>query len=130
MIINLTQHPIKFFKDGDTVYNQALRKNVLKNANIKPVKIIPSYGMVSVRTDTKIVDYIDGVPVFEKVPIHIDPLPEIKTNEEIIYIVSGAYAKEYVKRNIRTKKKLYVIADQVYMPDGRTIIGSKGIIKF
>lgn len=122
-IINLTPHDIKIISNG--VFNADLRKFTTDDPAI--ALSIPSSGVVSATLTTVEIDPINGVPVFDKKITGVDDLPV--GDSDTIYVVSALYASAYRKINGHADK-LYTIADPVYSPDGRTILGSRGICPF
>lgn len=125
-IFNLTAHPISIISEADCHSNPAIRK-LVADADVKPAMIIPSYGMTSAKTETHEAEPIEGIPVFEKKITGIDPLPE--ESPENIYIVSAMYVSAYRALYPNSKIPLYTVADLVYTDDGRTILGSRGIMR-
>ncbi len=124
-IFNLTAHPISIIAEEDCHSNPAIRK-LVADANVKPIMVIPSYGMASAKNETHEGNPIEGIPVFEKKITGIDPLPE--ESPENIYIVSAMYVAAYRALYPNKKIPLYTVADPVYTEDGRTILGSRGIM--
>lgn len=126
-IFNLTAHPINIIAEADCRSNPAIRKLVAA-ADVKPVTTIPSYGMASAHHATKLVRTIDGIPIYEKTVNTIDELPE-SDDPDTIYIVSALYVSAYKSMYPDSTVGLYTVADPVYTEDGRTILGSRGIMK-
>ena len=124
-VYNLTAHPISIIAEADCHSSPAIRK-LVADANVKPVMVIPSYGMVSAKTETHEAEPIEGIPVFEKKITGIDPLPE--ESPDNIYIVSAMYVSAYRALYPNSNIPLYTVADLVYTEDGRTILGSRGIM--
>ena len=122
-IVNLTPHDIKIISNG--VFNADLRKFTTDTPEV--TISIPSSGVVSATLTTVEIDPINGVPVFDKKITGVDPLPD--GDDDAIYVVSALYASAYRKIH-GNSDRLYTIADPVYSPDGRTILGSRGICPF
>jgi len=76
-IINLTVKPIKVFKDG-------------KYVKTIPTSVDKENVPYSVRDEIKIYE-VDGIPVYESVPLEIINLPEPK--EDCLYVTTLAVAK-------------------------------------
>jgi len=120
-IYNATPHPINIINNA--VYRADIRKYVVPE-EIQPniVATIPSDGILSAIIETTEKEPINGIPVYCKSINGCDPLPEGYD----IYIVSALYASAARACN-RNTSKLYTIAEPVYSPDGKTILGSRGI---
>lgn len=127
-IMNLTPHPLTIIAEEDCVLNRVIRKWVVNKDNVTPIAQVPSYGVVSARTDTKHMDPINGIPVMKKDITSVDPLP--KTDDpDTVFVVSVLYANAYKRLYPKSAVNLYTIADPVYTADGRTVLGSRGICK-
>lgn len=119
-IFNGTPHPINIV-DGST-FDPSIRKYVVVGDKATVVASIPSNGVLSAVIETVEREPINGIPVYGKKIIGIDPLPEGYD----IYIVSALYASAMRQLGGDTSK-LYTVADPVYSEDGRTILGCRGI---
>ena len=120
-IFNGTPHPINVVKNG--VSNPEIRKMIVP-ADVEPEIIIsiPSDGMLSAKIETIEVDAMDGIPVFGKKVTACDPLPE---GYDVV-IVSALFVTAARSVGMETSR-LFTVADPVYSPDGRTILGCRGI---
>jgi hypothetical protein len=118
-IFNGTPHPINIVNAA--LYDKNIRKYIAPS-NAEVVMSIPSDGVLSAQVDTVPGSPVNGIPVYEKSISGCDPLPEGYD----IYIVSQLYVSAARACGMDTSK-LYTVADPVYTPDGRTILGSRGI---
>ena len=119
-IFNGTPHSINII-DGAT-FDPSIRKYTIKEDEATVVASIPSNGIISAVIETAEMEPINGIPVYGKKIVDIDPLPEGYD----IYIVSALYASAMRQLGGDTSK-LYTVADPVYSEDGRTILGCRGI---
>lgn len=122
-IINLTPHEIKIVDPASTTFDAAIRKNVC-TGDPRIVATIPSSGVASARIATQTGATIGDIPVVFKKVVGCDPLPD--ADDDAVFVVSALYASAYRQVNGNTDR-LYTVADPVYSPDGRTILGSLGI---
>lgn len=120
-IYNATPHKIIIIENGE--FNTTIRKWVCDSPKIS-AEIEPT-GMLSAKIETCDADPINGIPVYGKRVIGCDPLPEEMGDNDII-VVSALYATAY-RKMYGNDSRLYTIADPVYTPDGKTILGSRGI---
>ena len=120
-IFNGTPHPVNIIKNG--VSNPVIRKIVIP-ADVEPeiIMSIPSNGMLSAKIDSVQAEPIDGIPVFGKKVAGCDPIPE---GYDIV-IVSALFVSA-ARAVGQATDRLYTVADPVYSPDGRTILGCRGI---
>jgi len=120
-IFNGTPHSINIVAKSE--YKETIRKFVVpegKDAEI--VASIPTNSILSAKINTVDKKPINGIPVFGKEISGCDKLPEGYD----IYIVSALYVSAARASGMDTSK-LYTIADPVYSPDGKTILGCRGI---
>jgi hypothetical protein len=120
-IFNGTPHAINIITNG--VSDPQIRKMVVP-AGVEPEisTVIPSHGMLSAKISTVEAEPIGGIPIFSKVITGIEPIPA----EYDVVIVSALYVSAARAAGLPTDK-LYTVADPVYSPDGRTILGCRGI---
>lgn len=117
---NGTPHPINVVANG--VSSPAIRKFVVPEGMAPEITIsIPSDGMLNAKIESVQADSINGVPTFGKKVIGCDPIPEGD-----IIIVSALYVSAARAMGLDTAR-LYTVADPVYSPDGKTILGCRGI---
>ena len=121
-IWNATPHSINVI--GNTEFDSSIRKYVCRG-EAEITASIDSTGMLSAKIDTVDSEPMGNIPVFSKAVVGCDPLPTEMTDEDII-IVSALYASAY-RKVYGDDPRLYTIADPVYTPDGKTILGSRGI---
>jgi hypothetical protein len=120
-IYNATPHSISIISRADCEYVEASRKFVCENP--EPIVVIPSSGMKSVIFESIKIDGNVIIPMYKKTIKSIEPLPDGYD----IYIVSALYATAHeAKGGI---KDVYTVADPVYTPDCKTIIGCLGLMK-
>lgn len=121
-IFNGTPHPVNII-EGST-FDPSIRKYVTTaGKEVTVVASIPNSGVVlSAVIETVEMEPINGIPVYGKKIIGVDPLPEGYD----IYIVSALYASAMRQMGEDTSA-LYTVADPVYSEDGRTILGCRGI---
>ncbi len=120
-IFNGTPHPINVVKNG--VFDPKIRKFVVSEGTTPEIIFsIPSDGMLSAKIETVLAEPIDGVPVYGKKIMSCDPLP---ASYDIV-VASALYATAARAAGLATDR-LYTVADPVYSPDGRTILGCRGI---
>ena len=122
-IWNATPHTINVIAEN-IEFDATIRKYVCRG-EVTVAMSIPSTGMLSAKIDTVDSEPIQNIPVFSKEVVGCDPLPTEMTDDDII-IVSALYASAYRKVH-GDDRRLYTIADPVYTPDGKTILGSRGI---
>lgn len=126
MVINLTPHSITIIDGNCCRFDAGIRKWVCDNS---PAIIaeIPSSGVVSARVETAEKPEFnlgDSIPIYAKRVVGCDPLPA----EEGAFIVSALYACAYYATHSENEAiGIYTIADPVYTPDGKTVVGCKGI---
>jgi len=120
-IYNGTPHSINII-DGSR-FDPSIRKYVTtEGKEVTVVASIPSDGVLSAVIETAEMEPINGIPVYGKKIVGIDPLPEGYD----VYVVSALYASAMRQMGGDTSK-LYTVADPVYTEDGRTILGCRGI---
>ena len=122
-IINLTPHSICIVNPACVRFDTTIRKNVC-DGEPDIVAMILSSGIVSAKINTVSIDPINGVPTFAKSVVGCDDLPD--ADEDDIFVVSALYVSAYRTVHGNTNR-LYTIADPVYTPDGKKVIGSMGI---
>lgn len=120
-IFNGTPHSINIVVNS--ISDTAIRKMVVP-ADVQPeiIMSVPSSGMLSAKIDSVEAEAINGIPVFGKKIASCDPIPE----EYDVVIVSALYVSAARAMGLDTSR-LYTVADPVYSPDGRTILGCRGI---
>lgn len=118
-IFNGTPHPVNIIEGAS--FDPSIRKYVVRG-EATVVASIPSNGAISAVIETVEMEPINGIPVYGKKIIGVDPLPEGYD----IYIVSALYASAMRQMGEDTSV-LYTVADPVYSEDGRTILGCRGI---
>lgn len=125
-IINLTPHDITVIDASTVTFNKDIRKNVVDPLFGDPVVVatIPSSGVASAEITTVADGVINGVPMYKKQITGCDALPD--ADDDTVFVVSALYVSAYRAVNGNTDK-LFTIADPVYTPDGKTIVGSLGI---
>lgn len=122
MIHNFTPHPVNIIT-GST-FDPSIRKYIA-DASTDPATVIPSSGMLSARLETVEAEAINDIPVFMKRVVGCDPLPDSVGDDDII-VVSALYVSAY-RSVYGNTERLFTIADPVYTPDGKTILGCRGI---
>lgn len=115
-IFNGTPHAINVVVGA--VFNPSIRKFTGGNVSHS----ISSNGMLNAKMDTVSLPDIDGVPVFGKSIVGVDPLPDGFD----IYIVSALYASA-AKAAGMDMSKIYTVADPVMSDDGNSFVGCRGI---
>ena len=120
-ILNFTPHNINFFAPDQVRFDSAIRKWVA-NDGATPVSSIPSSGVLNAKIDTVPGVDVGGVPTFIKKVTGCDPLP---AGDDIV-IVSALFAVAAAKAGL-DMARIFTIADPVFTPDGRTVIGCRGI---
>lgn len=119
--MNCTPHPLNIVNAENVIFKAALRKYVSEEPEI--LRTIPKSGMVlSAGIETVPGNPVDGIPVFTKKIASCDPIPD----EVDIVIVSALYVSAARAMGYDTSR-LYTVADPVYSPDGKTIVGCLGI---
>lgn len=121
-IKNYTPHNVAIFKTDDISYNPSIRKWIV-NDGATPMFNIPSSGMLNANIDTVQSVDISGVPSFVKRVTGCDPLPA----GDFIVLVSALYATAAQKSGLINMSRVFTIADPVFTPDGRTVVGCRGI---
>lgn len=122
-IYNGTPHEISIIGADGIRFDQNIRKYVA-DSEVNVVMAIPSNGVLNADITTCEGEPIEGIPVYGKVLCGVDTLPEGYD----VYIVSALFASAY-RKITPSENRLYTIADPVYTPDGRTILGSRGIAR-
>lgn len=120
-ILNYTPHTICIFHADSVTYNSTIRKWIVKDG-AEPFLIIKSSGMLNARIDTVPGDSLDGIPTFIKKVTGCDPLPD----GNAAVVVSALYAVAAAKAGLDVSR-IYTVADPVFTPDGRTVVGCLGI---
>jgi len=120
-ILNFTPHTICIFHADSVTYNSAIRKWIVKDG-AEPFLIIKSSGMLNARIDTIPSTPVNGIPTFIKKVTGCDPLP---TGDSLV-IVSALFAAAAVQVG-HDMSRIFTIADPVFTPDGRTVLGCLGI---
>lgn len=120
-ILNFTPHNINFFHADVVSFDPAIRKWVA-NDGASPIVTIPSSGVLNAKIDTVRGADLSGVPVFVKTVTGCDPLPD--GGDPVI--VSALFAVAAAKAGL-DMNRVFTVADPVFTPDGRTILGCCGI---
>ena|SRR5690606_25375791 len=120
-ILNFTPHSLNFFNADDASFDASIRKWVAKDG-ATPFATIPSSGMLSAKIDTVDGDPVAGIPTFVKKVTGCDPLP---AGSDVV-VVSALYAAAAAKSGL-DMSRIYTVADPVFSPDGRTVLGCRGI---
>lgn len=120
-VLNFTPHYVAIFKSDDISYDTSIRKWIVKDG-VEPFLVIPSSGMLNSRIDTVAGPDINNIPTFVKKVTGCDPLPD----DDSAVIVSALYAVAAQKNGL-DMSRIYTIADPVFSPDGRTVVGCRGI---
>lgn len=120
-ILNYTPHTICIFHADSVTYNSAIRKWIVKDG-AEPFLVIQSSGMLNARIDTVPGSSLNGIPTFIKKVTGCDPLPD---GSDAV-IVSALYAVAAQKSNM-DMNRVFTVADPVFSPDGRTVLGCLGI---
>jgi len=110
-ILNATPHDIHIFKPDQVVYDESVRKYLLKLPDEKPVRVIPRSGvLLNVKADYELKEIIDDIPIYVLKVKEIDPVPR---GYDIV-IVSAMYATYAKKARIRGLDRLYTVSQPVY----------------
>jgi hypothetical protein len=117
-IFNGTPHAINVVSNAS--FDATIRKFTVDTPEI--IQSIPSNGMLNAIITAVDLPAVDGIPVFGKTVAGVDTLPDGYD----LYIVSAMYGAAAKQAGADTSK-LYTVADPVYSPDGRTILGCRGI---
>lgn len=120
-ILNYTPHQISIFHADDVSFDPAIRKWVAKDG-ASPIVTIPSSGVLNAKIDTVRGADLSGVPVFVKTASGCDPLPD----GDSPVIVSALFAVAAAKAGL-DMNRVFTVADPVFTPDGRTVLGCLGI---
>lgn len=122
-IYNATPHAINIISKNDCTSVPEARKLVADNPT--PVLFIPSSGMKSVIFETIQTGSVGNniIPTLKKKIVSLEELPDGYD----IYIVSALYAVAYKAKG--GDKDIFTVADPVYTPDCKTIIGCVGIME-
>lgn len=120
-IFNGTPHSISIFHSDDISFNPSIRKWIA-NDGATPFLSIPSSGVLNAKIDTVTGSDIDGIPTFVKKVTGCDPLP---SGSDLV-IVSALYAVAAAKSGL-DMSRIFTVADPVFSPDGRTVVGCRGI---
>lgn len=128
-IRNFTAHPLCFYREEDAYFVSEIRKYVAK-PNTEPYLIVPSEGMLSIRTENSRNEaYPDSpVPIWSTLVVRMDKLPLIDEHNEIL-VVSAMFAN--ARRMCGTDTihiPLYTVKDTVYNDNGAPI-GCLGLIR-
>ena len=102
-------------------FDPSIRKYVVRGEATVVASIPNSGAVLSAIIETAEMEPINGIPVYGKKIVDVDPLPEGYD----IYIVSALYASTMRQLGGDTTR-LYTVADPVYSEDGR-ILGCRGI---
>jgi hypothetical protein len=121
---NFTAHNINFFRREDVYYISNIRKYVVKD-DVAPYLTVPSEGMLSVAYENELVDEAGEVPVYRKLVLRLDRLPEAQEGD--VVIVSMPYAS-YRKQTDCAPYPLYTIHETVYDKSGKPV-GCLGLVK-
>jgi|GEM_PF-2804579 len=118
-IYNGTSLSVKILKGAE--YTFSIRKYTATE-NMETVSELPSNGVLTAKMDITEMPPLENIPVWSKKVTGIDQLPDGYD----IYIVPALYvsAARAVGADV---SKLYTVADPVYTPDGRTILGCRGL---
>jgi len=120
-IYNGTAHEVSIIGNAEPA--PAIRKLVVpEGIEPKVLARIPAMGMLNAKIESVETDPIGSVPVFSKKVVGCDNAPEGYD----VYIVSALYVSAARAVGLATDR-LYTVADPVYSPDGRTILGCRGI---
>jgi len=111
-ILNATPHVINIFRKEDVNYDEKLRKYFLINPEQKSyMEIQPCGILLNVETKLELKQVINGIPIFEVIPVKIDKIPA----KHDIVIVSNMYANYALQFQIPNIEKLYTISQPVYI---------------
>ena len=122
-IVNNTPHPVNVIAPKDTHFDATIRKWVA-DADVKPILVIPSSGVLNAKISTISSDPVDGIPVFDKHIDGCDPLPD----DGNVHVVSALFASAAAKCGMDTSR-IMLVADPVMTPDGKTFLGCRGLTK-
>lgn len=120
-ILNFTPHYVAFFKNDDISFDSTIRKWIVKDG-VEPFLVIKSSGMLNAKIDTVPGPSINNIPTFHKKVVGCDPLPD----GDSLIVVSALYAAAATKSGL-DMSRVYTVADPVFSPDGRTVVGCRGI---
>lgn len=123
MPANFTPHVISVIERASARFDKNIRKWVSDNPQI--LMSIPSVGMLSAVIETVDEGKVGtgGVPIFSKKVTGCEPVPDYGDSP---IIVSALYVSAVRSMGLPADR-LYTVADPVYTPDGKTILGSLGI---
>lgn len=119
-IYNGTAHPITIIDRASARIDEKLRKWVSDDPKV--IMEIPVNKTLNAIIKTEFFGNYEGIPVYDKNIVDCDPTPDAD-----VIIVSQLYAIVARTLTKRNSSKLYTVADPVYTPDGRTVLGSLGI---
>lgn len=120
-ILNFTPHYVTFFKNDDISFDSTIRKWIVKDG-AEPFLVIQSSGMLNAKIDTIAGPTVNNIPTFVKKVVGCDPLPD----GDSLVVVSALYAVAAAKSGL-DMTRVYTVADPVFSPDGRTVVGCRGI---
>lgn len=120
-ISNFTPHELNFYGTNDVSFDPKIRKYCLR-VEASPIRSIQSSGMLSAKISSMPEKEINQIPVIVKKVTGCDPMPD----GEGIIIVSALYAMAAQKMGF-DMARIYTIADPVFTPDGKTVLGCLGI---
>ena len=118
-VFNGTPHNINIVTEAR--FDPTIRKYVA-DGEPSVVANIPSDGVLSAKIETAEGEPIDDIPVYGKKVVGCDPIPR---GYDVV-VVSALYVAAAKLMGFDVSR-LYTIADPVYTPDGKTILGCRGI---
>ena len=121
-IFNGTPHSINIINPTSCVFNPSIRKWTSENPEI--LKSIHSDGILNAKLESiQISTIIEDIPTFDKKIVDCDDIPDAE------FIIVSALFFSAARVCGKDTSRLFTVADPVYSPDGRTIIGSLGICR-
>jgi len=122
MLRNFTPHNINIFAKEDVFYDEKQRKYFIKEG-AKPIKILPSEGILNAHIDYELSENVDGIDIFEAKVKNIDPLPSGRL------IVSALFANACKLMGVGNGR-LLTISQPVYKdPNNPRPVGCLGLNK-
>jgi len=116
-IFNATPHTIIIYKQNDCVYNERIRKLLIKDGAKPLVTIAPSGKLLNAELEHMYLEDVDGIPVWVERIVDIDdPEDVFNIQPGDIIIVSRLYAQahELWISNYRPVYRLACVSQPVY----------------
>lgn len=124
---NYTSHSINFYRYEDVIYNENIRKNLVKEG-ARPYKTLPSEGLLNAEINMIPSQEILGIPCMSR-SIQI---PNIELEKRCLYIVSVQFFSAIEQQKPELRDKFLTVGETVWeSTDGRlSICGCLNLVKY